>query len=78
METWMGVVTSASTPRATINRLQADIAEVLKRPEVQERVLALVGYRVKTTTPEAFDALIDSEITSWRSVVQGARILVDE
>ncbi len=66
---WYGVLFPAGTPRTIVLRLNREIGDVLKAPEMVERFRSQ-GVDLATGTPEAFAALINSEIPKWRKVVK--------
>jgi tripartite-type tricarboxylate transporter receptor subunit TctC len=68
---WQGVVVPAGTPPAIVHRLHAEIAKALKSPDLGERVQA-EGATTGGIAPEAFAALIKSEIAKWARVVKSA------
>jgi tripartite-type tricarboxylate transporter receptor subunit TctC len=72
--TWHGVVSTAGTPPAVINKLNAEINKVLKLPDVNT-TLTRQGAEVLGGTPQEFAAYIRSEIPKWAKVVKasGAR-----
>jgi tripartite-type tricarboxylate transporter receptor subunit TctC len=69
VQPWFGVVAPAGTPAPVINRLHAELAKVMQRPEVRQK-LASLGAEPTTTTPKEFAGFIDSEITRWAAVVK--------
>ena len=73
---WLGVVAPAGTPREIVDKLHAALAKVVAMPEIRQRLEA-VGMEPASTGPEAFAALIHSEILKWKAVVRDARITVD-
>jgi tripartite-type tricarboxylate transporter receptor subunit TctC len=66
---WYGVLFPAGTPRAIVLRLNQEIGGILTTPEMAER-FRTQGIDLVTSTPEAFAALIKSEIPKWRKVVK--------
>ena len=72
--TWHGVVVPAATPRAVIEKINADVNAVLKEKDLSER-LAGLGAEVITGTPRDFAEYIAREIPKWTKVVKdsGAR-----
>ena len=68
---WQGVLAPAGTPRAVVQRLNAELRKVLGLSEPR-RQLAEQGYEPLSGTAEAFDAYIKSEITKWTRVVKAA------
>ncbi len=73
---WNGILVPAGTPRAIVDRLNAEIVRILKSPGVRER-FAQDGALPTPTTPEEFAGFIKSEIAKWAKVVQAARIHID-
>ncbi|HYN11079.1 MAG TPA: tripartite tricarboxylate transporter substrate binding protein [Burkholderiales bacterium] len=67
--TWHGVVVPAATPAALVERLNRDIAGVLRAPELRER-LAGLGAEVIGGTPGEFADYIAREIPKWAKVVK--------
>ena len=70
---WYGIVVRAGTPDAIVHKVQQDIAEALKMPDVQSK-LAGYGLEPVGNTPEAFDAMIKSERRKWTDIVHKAGI----
>ncbi len=66
---WYGVLFPAGTPRAIVMRLNKEIGDILTSPEMVDR-FRTQGIDLVTSTPEAFAALIKSEIPKWRKVVK--------
>ena len=66
---WYGVLFPAGTPRAVVMRLNKEIGDILTSPEMVDR-FRTQGIDLVTSTPEAFAALINSEIPKWRKVVK--------
>jgi tripartite-type tricarboxylate transporter receptor subunit TctC len=74
VSSWYGLLAPAGTPAAVVSRLQREIAKVLRSPDVGEKLTAQ-GLDLVGSTPEAFAAVIKSEIVKWAKVVKasGAR-----
>ncbi|MGH6783437.1 MAG: Bug family tripartite tricarboxylate transporter substrate binding protein [Sphingomicrobium sp.] len=70
---WYGLLAPAGTPAAVVARLQSEVAQALRLPEVKER-LATDGAEPVGGTPSEFAALIKSEIEKWASVARAANI----
>jgi tripartite-type tricarboxylate transporter receptor subunit TctC len=73
---WFGVLAPAGTPGTVITALHREMAGTLKLPDVKER-FAKLGAEPVGNTPEAFDALIKSEIVKWAKVVKTAGLKAD-
>lgn len=70
---WVGVLTTAGTPKPVIARLNAEINKILHLPDVVA-VLAKQGVSPTGGTPDEFQALISREIKQWRDVVREAGV----
>ena len=73
---WYGVLAPAGTPRDILERLHKEIVRAIANPRVVQQFTNLDTDAV-TTTPEAFAALIRSEIEKWAKVVKAAKIRVE-
>jgi tripartite-type tricarboxylate transporter receptor subunit TctC len=71
---WYGVFVPAATSPDIVNRLQAEIARVVRLPDVGEQI-AQQGSIATGETPEQFAAHVRQEIAKWAKVVKasGAR-----
>jgi len=70
---WYGMVAPAKTPRAIIMRLHGAAMLALKTEEMKEK-LSTDGAEPEGSTPEAFAALIKSELEKWGKVAREANI----
>jgi tripartite-type tricarboxylate transporter receptor subunit TctC len=70
---WYGILAPAKTPKAIVDKLQAEIAGILKQPEVRQR-FAPLGIAPATNSPEEFDKLIANEITNFTRLAKAANI----
>jgi tripartite-type tricarboxylate transporter receptor subunit TctC len=72
---WWGFLAPAGTPRAIVDRINADVAEILKAPDAQA-FFKDQGAESLVTTPEAFHRLLEEDVRQWAKVVKssGARI----
>jgi tripartite-type tricarboxylate transporter receptor subunit TctC len=71
--TWTGIVGPRGTPAEVVKRMNAAVATVLAEPAIRDRLVG-EGAEVRTMTPEAFGALIQSENKRWVAVVRSAGI----
>ena len=71
---WYGIAAPAGTPRPIIQRLNSEIAAVVRNPALRDRLIA-ADYEPAVGTPEEFGAFIKSEIVKWARAVKisGAR-----
>ncbi len=71
--TWFGFVAPAKTPDAVVSKLAADIAEILKSPDVKAKFDGM-GMELAPQTPVQFDAFVAAERAKWARVIQQAGI----
>ena len=76
VRSWYGLQAPAGTPRPIVDRLSAQIAAILRQPEVVAR-LAGDGAEPGGDTPVEFAAYIQSEAERWGKVVRTAGIRAD-
>jgi tripartite-type tricarboxylate transporter receptor subunit TctC len=70
---WLGLAAAPGTPRAIVDRLNAEIREALTLADVQQRLLE--GGNVATpSTPEEMRKRIESEMARWSRVIAAANI----
>ncbi len=72
-EEWYAFFAPAKTPRAVIERLNAEIRAILDDPTVIEQVLSL-GAEVQPGSPEALGTLLTSETARLGKLVRDANI----
>ncbi len=68
---WIGLLAPAKTPRAVVNKLNAEVAKILAQPEVKER-MAKLGAESMPMKPEQFDAYIKEEFITLGAVMKAA------
>jgi tripartite-type tricarboxylate transporter receptor subunit TctC len=68
---WIGLLAPAKTPRAIVNKLNAEVRKVMAQPEVVER-MAKLGAEPMPMTPERFDAYIKEEYTTLGAIMKAA------
>jgi len=73
---WNAIFAPAGTPPAIINRLQAEIAKVVRIPEVRERMLAL-GGEIVASSPADLAAWVREQSASWARVVRAGNIKLE-
>ena len=73
---WVGMLAPAKTPKDIVNKLNAEIVDILKRKDVADK-LNQQGAIPVGDTPEQFAAYIKAEIDKWGSVVRSANIKAD-
>jgi tripartite-type tricarboxylate transporter receptor subunit TctC len=70
---WYGIVAPARTPAAVVKQLNQGLVQVLKSPDIVERVVGM-GNEPVGSTPAEFDKFIRDEIPKWAKVIRDAKI----
>jgi tripartite-type tricarboxylate transporter receptor subunit TctC len=72
---WLGVMAPAKTPKAVIDKLNAEIGKIMNRPDVKE-AWAKQGAVPMTMSPAEFDKYLRADIQKWAQVVKvsGAKL----
>jgi tripartite-type tricarboxylate transporter receptor subunit TctC len=73
---WYGILAPAGTPGAIVARLNAEINNAIRQPEVRER-LAAEGAEVIGGTPEEFAVHIRSELARMKKLVREGGLRVE-
>jgi tripartite-type tricarboxylate transporter receptor subunit TctC len=70
---WNGVHVPKGTPKAIVSRINTEILQVLKQPDIQER-MSVAGLDAFGNTPEAFATFVKADLARWAQVIREARI----
>ena len=73
---WVGILAPVKTPRPVVDKLQRELAAVLKTQQVRERYGAL-GIDPVGNTPEQFTEQIKADLARWEKVVKAAGIRLE-
>jgi len=76
MVSWQALVAPAGTPRAVVDRLNAEVAKVLKTPEMKEKMTGL-GTDIVANSPEQFAQYLREETAKWSKIVKDAGIKLE-
>lgn len=68
---WVGLMTAAGTPPATVRKLSDEITRVLRMPDVSERLIGL-GFEPGGGTPAELAKLIASETVTFATAVKAS------
>lgn len=71
---WQGLMAPKGTDKAIIDKLNAEVLKALKAPEVIERLGKQGGNEIVGSTPEAFAALIKSDLEFYTKLITDAGI----
>lgn len=73
---WNGLVVPAGTPPATVAKINAEVAAILKDPEIVKKMNGF-GFDLVGGSPADFAALIQGEAERWTPVVKKLGIKIE-
>jgi tripartite-type tricarboxylate transporter receptor subunit TctC len=73
---WQGIMVPANTPKAVVQRLNAEITKALQSAEVKEK-LAQQGAEPLGSTPEEYVAYVKKELARWAAVVKATGVTLE-
>jgi tripartite-type tricarboxylate transporter receptor subunit TctC len=73
VNSWYGVCAPAGVPAALLDKLNADVHEAMRAPDIERRLTEL-GMPPAPTTRDEFDQFIRTEIARWAQVIKDAGI----
>lgn len=71
--TWYAVFAPAGTPAAIVNRLNGEIAKVLKDADIQKR-FGEQGLETTLMTPQELKRYTESDVSRWTRLIKAANI----
>lgn len=73
---WYGIAAPLNTPTSVVEKINRDIARVLKLNDVRERMQA-EAFLPTSGTPAQFGELVRSEVELWKKIIQQAGLSTD-
>lgn len=73
---WTGLAAPAGTPASVVDKLNAEIGEVLRMPAIRQRIEA-TGAVIVGSTPAEFATLLKAEIEKYGRIVREAHITME-
>ena len=73
---WYGALAPAKTPRAIVNKLNAEMVAIFKRPEVQVR-LTEMGAEFAGSSPAELDERLALDVRTWAKWVKDVGVKAD-
>ena len=71
---WWAWAATGGTPTPIINKINAEVAEVLKRPDIIKRFTA-EGAEVEARSPADIREMIRTDLAKWEKVAQDAKMV---
>lgn len=73
---WYGVIVPAATPTPIVDKLNAEMIKVFKRPDVQKR-LTEMGAEFLGSSPQALSKQLANDVATWAKWVKDVGIRAD-
>jgi tripartite-type tricarboxylate transporter receptor subunit TctC len=73
---WYGVIVPAATPGPIVNKLNAEMVKVFKRPDVQTR-LTEMGAEYVGSSPQELSKQLANDVRTWAKWVKDAGVKVE-
>jgi len=73
---WQAIFVPAGTPAPVVERLHGEIAKILARPEMQEKLKGF-GMEPASMTTTQITAFQKAEVDKWAAVIKAANIKVE-
>ena len=70
---WFGLLTGSRTPRVLVNRINADVARILREADVRTRWLP-IGLEPRPTTPAEFDKIVMHDVVTFTKLARAGNI----
>jgi tripartite-type tricarboxylate transporter receptor subunit TctC len=74
---WFGLMAPAGTPAPVIQKTYEQATKIVAMPDVREKLTQL-GFDITSDPPDAFGAIIRSDIAKWAKVIRDANIKAAE
>ena len=75
-DTWYGLFAPAKTPAQVVRQISAEVARILKLPDVKER-FDVRGAVARPSTPDEFNQFVRAEFVKLGAIVKAANLKVD-
>jgi tripartite-type tricarboxylate transporter receptor subunit TctC len=73
---WWGILFPTGTPRAIVDKVNADLARALASPVVKQK-LGELGVATIASTPEEFGAFMATETARWGKLIDEAKLKLE-
>jgi tripartite-type tricarboxylate transporter receptor subunit TctC len=74
---WLGIMVPTGTPKAVIDRLNAEVVKVVSRPDVK-KVWNEQGAEPLSMNPAEFEKYLNDDIAKWTKVVKASGARADQ
>jgi tripartite-type tricarboxylate transporter receptor subunit TctC len=74
---WGGIFGPKGMPKEAVDRLQRELAVILKRPDIHEQ-FGKIAFSPRSSTPEELTAFLKLQIDTWTSIARDVGIKADQ
>ena len=74
---WWGIFAPAGTPKQILDKFHAELVKVLKQPDLRRQLTETLGMDLASSSPEALQKFLVSEINRWGNVVRSNNVRAD-
>ena len=74
---WWGIFAPAGTPQPIIDKLNAEVAKVLRSPETNKQLTETMGMDIRASSPADLHKWTESELQRWAKVIKENNIKPD-
>jgi tripartite-type tricarboxylate transporter receptor subunit TctC len=74
---WYAIVAPPKTPKAIIDKINADVSEALKQPDIQSKLKNL-SAEIYGGSPERAAKYMSEEVARWGNVIKAANIKIEQ
>jgi tripartite-type tricarboxylate transporter receptor subunit TctC len=71
---WFGLAAPAGTPPALVERISAEVRDILRQPAFTERFVTSLGWKLVASTPAGMDETIRSELPIISEMIANAGV----
>jgi len=74
---WFGMFAPAQTPKAIVERMNAEVNKILKTPEMAKRMEAMNFEPPPAKSVEEFKAILAKDLKTWHNIAADAGVVMD-
>jgi tripartite-type tricarboxylate transporter receptor subunit TctC len=74
---WWGIFAPAGTPQPIIDKLNAEVAKILRSPDTNKQLTETMGMDIQASSPAALQKWTESEVQRWAKVIKDNNIKPD-
>jgi len=74
MDTWIGLVGPAGTPKPIVDRMNGELARIVRDPQFSREKLLAQGYEPLGSTPELMGETMKAHLAKYAKIVRDAKV----